>query len=182
MDRADRHPQRHDGDQPLHLPPVTEAHRIAPVTIAVRAVPRFRTRFVAERRQQVGCVANGTAVGDVKDWQGASTPEAQRKSPRFKPRAGTPTQAGTAADGGKRPRPPLSHVSRFDTLASRSGTWQGGAMAQRSSSGGGGILIALGPIIGAAAGFLVGEATPGFLIGLAAGIALAIAAWARGRR
>lgn len=53
-------------------------------------------------------------------------------------------------------------------------------MAQRSSSGGG-ILIALGPIIGAAAGFLVGEATPGFLIGLAAGIALALAGWARRR-
>jgi len=54
-------------------------------------------------------------------------------------------------------------------------------MAQRSSSGGGGILIALGPIIGAAAGFLVGEATRGFLVGLALGVALAITLWARTR-
>lgn len=55
-------------------------------------------------------------------------------------------------------------------------------MTQRSSSGGGGILIALGALVGAGAGFLVGEATPGLLIGLALGGALALAIWARGRR
>lgn len=46
----------------------------------------------------------------------------------------------------------------------------------------GGALIALGAIVGAAIGFLMGEATPGFLIGLGAGIAASLAIWWGGTR
>ena len=46
----------------------------------------------------------------------------------------------------------------------------------------GGALIALGAIGGAAAGFLMGEATPGFLFGAGAGIALAVLIWVVDRR
>ncbi len=53
-------------------------------------------------------------------------------------------------------------------------------MAQSSPSAGG-ALIALGAIAGAAIGFLMGEATPGFLIGLALGVAASLLIWYRGR-
>lgn len=52
--------------------------------------------------------------------------------------------------------------------------------ARRSSAGG--ALIALGAIGGAGLGFLTGEATPGFLIGTALGIAASLAIWWRERR
>jgi len=41
----------------------------------------------------------------------------------------------------------------------------------------GGALIAFGAMGGAAVGFVLGEATPGFLIGTAIGIGLAVAIW-----
>ncbi len=40
----------------------------------------------------------------------------------------------------------------------------------------------LGIFVGAAAGFAIGQATPGVLIGGATGIALALALWLRDRR
>ena len=46
----------------------------------------------------------------------------------------------------------------------------------------GGALIALGAIGGAAVGFLLGEATPGFLIGGGLGVAVSVAIWLRDRR
>ena len=46
---------------------------------------------------------------------------------------------------------------------------------------GGGILLALGAIVGAMAGGYQGQPSLGLLIGLAAGTALAIAAWLRDR-
>ncbi|MDQ2764213.1 MAG: hypothetical protein M3Y22_12270 [Pseudomonadota bacterium] len=46
----------------------------------------------------------------------------------------------------------------------------------------GGFLIAIGTMIGASIGFLYGQATPGFLIGAGAGIALAVAIWLIDRR
>lgn len=46
----------------------------------------------------------------------------------------------------------------------------------------GGALIALGAIGGAAVGFLFGEATPGFLLGAGAGIALSVLIWLGDRR
>lgn len=46
----------------------------------------------------------------------------------------------------------------------------------------GGVLIALGAIGGAMMGFLFGEATPGFLLGAGAGVALSLLIWARDRR
>jgi hypothetical protein len=46
----------------------------------------------------------------------------------------------------------------------------------------GGALIALGMIGGAAIGFAVGQATPGFLIGTALGVVVAILVWLRDRR
>ncbi|MDP1025847.1 hypothetical protein Q5H91_01340 [Sphingomonas sp. KR1UV-12] len=45
----------------------------------------------------------------------------------------------------------------------------------------GGALIALGALLGAAIGFGFGEATPGFLIGLAAGIGASVLVWLRDR-
>ncbi|MBJ6121927.1 hypothetical protein [Sphingomonas mollis] len=46
----------------------------------------------------------------------------------------------------------------------------------------GGVLIAIGPLVGVAIGFAFGQATPGFLIGLAAGGAAALLIWLRDRR
>ena len=54
-------------------------------------------------------------------------------------------------------------------------------MLDRSPSAGG-ALIALGAIGGAAIGFISGEATPGFLTGLALGIAASLLIWWRGKR
>jgi len=45
----------------------------------------------------------------------------------------------------------------------------------------GGALIALGAIVGAVIGFALGEATPGFLIGLGAGAGAALVIWMRQR-
>ena len=46
----------------------------------------------------------------------------------------------------------------------------------------GGFLIMLGALGGAAIGFTRGEATPGFLIGIALGTAAAVAIWLLDRR
>ena len=46
----------------------------------------------------------------------------------------------------------------------------------------GGFLIAIGALLGASIGFLIGQATPGFLIGSGSGIALAVAVWLVDRR
>ncbi|QQV78565.1 hypothetical protein H5J25_08085 [Sphingomonas aliaeris] len=46
----------------------------------------------------------------------------------------------------------------------------------------GGFLIAVGALLGACIGFLIGQATPGFLIGSGTGIALAVVIWLRDRR
>ena len=51
-----------------------------------------------------------------------------------------------------------------------------------SSPSAGGALIALGAIAGAAIGFLVGQATPGFLIGIGLGVAASLLIWWRGSR
>lgn len=50
-------------------------------------------------------------------------------------------------------------------------------MASKPSSAAGGILIAIGALAGTAVGFSYGEVTPGFLIGIAAGGALAVLVW-----
>lgn len=54
-------------------------------------------------------------------------------------------------------------------------------MAPHPPPAAGGALIALGALGGAAIGFLFGQATPGVLIGGAAGIAAALLIWWRGR-
>ena len=50
-----------------------------------------------------------------------------------------------------------------------------------SSPPAGGALIALGALGGAAIGFFLGQATPGFLIGLALGVVASLLIWYRGR-
>jgi len=55
-------------------------------------------------------------------------------------------------------------------------------MASRSSPAGGGILVALGAILGVAFGLSQGEVVPGFLIGIAIGIVAALILWWVGRR
>jgi hypothetical protein len=50
------------------------------------------------------------------------------------------------------------------------------------SSQAGGFLIAIGALGGAAVGFAFGQATPGFLIGAAGGIGMAVAIWLIDRR
>jgi hypothetical protein len=67
-------------------------------------------------------------------------------------------------------------------LAPSAATWQCGAMSEPRPNAAGGALIALGMIGGAAVGFAVGQATPGFMIGTALGIAVAILVWLRDRR
>jgi hypothetical protein len=54
--------------------------------------------------------------------------------------------------------------------------------SRRRSSQAGGFLIAIGALGGAAIGFALGQATPGFLIGSASGIGIAIAIWLIDRR
>jgi len=54
-------------------------------------------------------------------------------------------------------------------------------MAASPPPAAGGALIALGALGGAAIGFLLGQATPGFLVGTAAGVAAALLIWWRGR-
>lgn len=66
-------------------------------------------------------------------------------------------------------------------LARRGTTWQGHVMASPSSPAAGGALIALGALGGAGVGFAVGQATPGFLIGIGLGIAASLLIWLRGR-
>lgn len=55
-------------------------------------------------------------------------------------------------------------------------------MSEKRPSAAGGALIALGILGGSAVGFAIGQATPGFLIGTAAGIAAAVVVWLRDRR
>jgi uncharacterized membrane protein len=49
-------------------------------------------------------------------------------------------------------------------------------------SAAGGALIALGALAGAAVGFAFGQATPGFLIGLAVGVIASLLIWRRDHR
>lgn len=58
---------------------------------------------------------------------------------------------------------------------------QSHAMASPSSPAAGGALIALGALGGAAVGFTLGQATPGFLVGIGLGIAASLLIWLRGR-
>ena len=69
-----------------------------------------------------------------------------------------------------------------EALAPAIATWQGRAMSEPRPNAAGGALIALGMIGGAAIGFAVGQATPGFLIGTAVGVGVAIIVWLRDRR
>ena len=55
-------------------------------------------------------------------------------------------------------------------------------MANPSPTAAGGVLIALGAIVGAAVGVSMNETTAGFLIGTGIGVALALAIWWRSRR
>jgi hypothetical protein len=50
-------------------------------------------------------------------------------------------------------------------------------MSKRPPPAAGGLLIAAGAMGGAAIGFLYGQATPGFLVGLAVGVVAAIIVW-----
>ncbi|WP_374944875.1 hypothetical protein [Sphingomonas sp.] len=54
-------------------------------------------------------------------------------------------------------------------------------MANSTLPAAGGAPIALGAIAGALIGFFAGETTIGFLVGLTAGVALAILIWLRSR-
>ncbi len=56
------------------------------------------------------------------------------------------------------------------------------AMATSPTPAAGGVLIALGAIVGAAVGLSMDQPTPGFLIGTAIGVVLALLIWWRGRR
>ncbi|HXH14641.1 MAG TPA: hypothetical protein VNJ10_00740 [Sphingomonas sp.] len=52
----------------------------------------------------------------------------------------------------------------------------------KDPSAAGGFLVALGMLGGAGIGFAIGQATPGFLIGTAVGVAAAVLVWLRDRR
>lgn len=55
-------------------------------------------------------------------------------------------------------------------------------MSEHRPSAAGGVLIAFGMLAGAAIGFAIGQATPGFLIGTAMGVIAAVVVWLRDRR
>jgi len=55
-------------------------------------------------------------------------------------------------------------------------------MPARSSPAGGGILIALGAVLGTVVGLSQRQVVPGFLIGIAVGAAAATALWWAARR
>jgi uncharacterized membrane protein len=57
-----------------------------------------------------------------------------------------------------------------------------GQQGQPGSSRAGGAIIAVSVIVGAIAGTVAGEASAGVLIGLAAGVILALALWLKDRR
>ncbi len=77
-------------------------------------------------------------------------------------------------------------------LASGGGAWQDRAMADPTSrdtlpphkdpSAAGGFLVAIGMLGGAAIGFAIGQATPGFLVGTGVGVLAAVLVWVRDRR
>ncbi len=58
---------------------------------------------------------------------------------------------------------------------------EGKSPTPRKNAAGGGVLIALGSIIGAFAGVTMGESTRGFFLGTAIGVALAVLLWLRDR-
>jgi hypothetical protein len=71
---------------------------------------------------------------------------------------------------------------RAARLASLAPPWQDARMARPTPSPpAGGALIALGSIVGAAAGFVVAQPTLGFLLGLGLGVAASVAIWLRHR-
>lgn len=57
-------------------------------------------------------------------------------------------------------------------------------MTRKSSAApaAGGVLIAIGAIVGAVGGLFLGEPSKGFLLGIGAGIGMAIAIWLIDRR
>lgn len=55
-------------------------------------------------------------------------------------------------------------------------------MSRSRPSAAGGVLIALGALIGFVVGYIVREPSAGLVIGVATGAALAIAIWLRDRR
>lgn len=55
-------------------------------------------------------------------------------------------------------------------------------MRHPSSSNAGGFLVAIGILVGAGIGLMIGEATPGALIGFLGGSAAAILVWLLDRR
>ncbi|WP_267387810.1 hypothetical protein [Sphingomonas sp. GC_Shp_3] len=89
-----------------------------------------------------------------------------------------------AGDDGKRLDAAPFRRSRDETLASGDGTWQGCAMTPEPSNNpaAGGVLIAIGAVGGALVGLFLGEPTKGFLLGIGAGIGMAIAIWVIDRR
>lgn len=56
------------------------------------------------------------------------------------------------------------------------------AMNKQKQPLAGGIFVALGPVVGVLIGRRYGETSAGFLIGLAAGAAIAVALWLTTRR
>lgn len=55
-------------------------------------------------------------------------------------------------------------------------------MANTPSSNAGGFFVAIGVLVGAGIGLVLGEATPGALIGLVGGALVAVLVWQRDRR
>jgi hypothetical protein len=52
----------------------------------------------------------------------------------------------------------------------------------KDPSAAGGFLVALGMLGGVGVGFAIGQATPGFLVGTAIGVAAAVLVWLKDRR
>lgn len=179
MHRTHRARRREHRDQSFDLSPATEMHDIADIAAPVGASRGLVGGRIAVAGDQVGGGIERGGIGYIRNRRHRHSVHAF--SPRYKLHANPPEDECPPApvvntSGTKSPS------SRHGTLASPRGTWQGTAMANDRPPAAGGALIALGAIVGAAIGFLVGEATPGMLIGTAAGIAIALLIWWRGRR
>ena len=152
-------------------------HVIADVAAAAGAGGGFDAGAVAKGGDQVGGVGDMADVGKVQVHVATLTravPASRTIGERRRTKVNALRECAHS----------LCRVSRAGTLASRGGTWQGGgAMTSPSPSpSAGGALIALGALGGVTIGFLIGEATPGFLIGLALGVVASVGIWWRGSR
>lgn len=165
----------HGQDQPLHLAEAAEFQNIAGITAGLR--------------QRGGMIAGIVAMlGDQRDGGfGQRTVDNIGKRLvglcRDMKHRGGDSPTPHAARLALLVNPPLPINNPPLVLAGRA--WQGPGMTEPKPSRAplaGGFLIALSSMVGAVAGGTQGQPSAGLLMGLGAGVALALAVWLRDKR